>query len=99
MRKKGDLTAELVVGHMLDRVAQSKKKRIALYIHGGRVTMGQALKTAQSVGPLIYEDCEDGAYPIFICWETGDLSTYKDHLLYKLNGISYRHSFAGCLSL
>src|ERR1043166_7677882 len=99
MTKNGDHPPpDLIVRHILDRVAQSKKKRIALYIHGGRVTMGQALKTAQSVGPLIYEDCEEGAYPIFICWETGDLSTYKDHLLYKRSGISYRHTPAGRLS-
>jgi hypothetical protein len=83
---------------IFDRVIRSGKKRIALYIHGGRVTIGQAVDSACRVGPVIYNDPECSAYPIFICWESGDLSTYLDHLAFERNGVSYKHSSAATLS-
>ena len=77
---------------LFDCIIQSRRKRILLYIHGGRISLGSAVKTAKRLSPIIAQ--EKDAYPIFLCWDTEEFSSYFRHLAYERNGVSYRGSYA-----
>ena len=74
-------------------VQRSRREKIILYVHGGRISLASAVATAKRLGPIIW--CEDKhAYPIFFCWDTEEFSSYFRHLAYERNGVSYRGSYA-----
>ena len=62
-----------------ERKARRQPIRIKLFLHGGLVSMSQAMKEAESVLEQI--DVEGGGfYPIFVNWETGILKSYASYL-------------------
>jgi hypothetical protein len=77
---------------LFDCIKKSGRKRIILYVHGGRVSLRSAVKTAKRLSPIIAK--ERDAYPIFFCWDTEQFSSYFRHLAYERNGVSYRGSYA-----
>ena len=76
---------------LFDNLAQQPRKRIVLYIHGGRVTLEQAQKRAERLTCAI-QKTDRNAYPIFLNWEAGQGSSYFRHVAYERNGVSYRGS-------
>jgi len=87
---------------LFDCIKKSGRTRIILYVHGGRVSLGAAVKTAKRLSPIIANEENDkkkkDAYPIFFCWDTEQFSSYFRHLAYERNGVSYRGSYAATTS-
>ena len=77
---------------LFDCIKKSGRTRIILYVHGGRISLGSAVKTAKRLSPIIAK--EKDAYPIFFCWDTEQFNSYYRHLAYERNGVSYRGSYA-----
>ena len=67
---------------------QTGSRRIMLIVHGGLVSMEEAVANAQEV-LLKMEEAPpaEPAYPIFVNWETGIGKSYLDHLFYVRDGV------------
>lgn len=74
---------------MFQHIGGQPRKRLVLFIHGGLVTLSQANQNAINRGRDIWND-DRNAYPLFLNWEAGLISSYGRHLAYERNGISYR---------
>jgi hypothetical protein len=90
-----DSDGRLKCGTHLDelfaKIAKQNRKRIILYIHGGRISLEHARRKAVHTAQVI--QCDDPqAYPIFLNWEGGQGTSYLRHLAYERNGISYKDS-------
>lgn len=86
-------STEARLRQLFHNVENSGCRRIILYVHGGRVSLNEATSTARRLLPWIGKD-EKNAYPIFLCWDSEQLSSYFRHLAYERNGVSYRGSYA-----
>src|SRR6266853_819498 len=76
---------------LFDNIAQQPRKRIVLYVHGGRVTLQRARTTAERLTSAV-QNTDPNAYPIFLNWDAGQGSSYFRHVAYERNGVSYRGS-------
>ena len=73
--------------HVDDIVAEIERlgaRHIMLIIHGGLVSREVAAEEARKCLPNIAAECD--AYPIFVNWETGLVTSYKDHLFFVRQG-------------
>jgi len=74
---------------MFRHIEQKRRRRLVLFIHGGLTTLDAANQNAKIRGPEIAHD-DPNAYPLFLNWEAGIVTSYGRHLAYERNGISYR---------
>ena len=74
---------------MFRDIVQQRKHRLVLFIHGGLTTLEAANQSARIRGSEIAAD-DTNAYPLFLNWEAGLVSSYGRHLAYERNGTSYR---------
>lgn len=61
--------------------AGTNKRRIVLFVHGGMNSSHQSIQRAADYSSEILADATDGAYPIFINWDSSLTSSYLDHLI------------------
>jgi pimeloyl-ACP methyl ester carboxylesterase len=87
----GKLKSGTSVQHLFNKIARQPRKRIILYVHGGRVTLERARETTRCLTAAI-QDSDPDAYPIFLNWEAGQATSYFRHVAYERNGVSYRES-------
>lgn len=75
----GEYDFDRYLDGILESILESGKDTLLIYIHGGRNTLGGALKNSlrdlRALESTRY-------YPIFINWESGDGDAYWDHLLH-----------------
>jgi hypothetical protein len=92
VRRPGTPKRDERLDDLFNCINSSGRKRIILYVHGGRVSLASAVKRAKRLSPIIA--LENDAYPIFFCWDTEQFNSYFRHLAYERNGVSYRGSYA-----
>lgn len=83
-----------IQGHMEGKPGSIKTNRIVIYIHGG--LNGRSGIVSQAVSQTD-EFLKDGAYPIFIEWDSGLFPNYFDHLFFVRRGKRI-NAFWGVLS-
>ena len=87
----GELRRGTNLEQLFNKIANQSRRKIILYVHGGRVTIERARVTAHRLTAQIQKTDPD-AYPIFLNWEAGQGTSYFRHVAYERNGISYRES-------
>jgi hypothetical protein len=85
----GELLCRANPKELFRKIGEQRCKRIILYVHGGRVTLEIAREKAASLTEAIQRTDPD-AYPIFLNWEAGQLTSYFRQFAYERNGVSYR---------
>lgn len=70
----------------LPKVGARKKKRLLLFVHGGMNSAHQSIQRAADYSSEILKDATDGAYPIFINWDSSLTTSYIDHLFFLRQG-------------
>ncbi len=68
---------------IIDAVKASGKPRVVIFIHGG---LNNQPESIQRVLDLHRDILADGAYPIFVNWQSNLLSSYRDRLLFIRRG-------------
>lgn len=80
------------IENILSRFNSLRKERkdlsMIIFIHGGLNSFKNAVKRAKGTYKRVLSD---GQYPIFISWQAGPLTNYRDHLFTIRKG--ERHSF------
>jgi hypothetical protein len=72
-----------------DSTRRNGKHRILLRIHGGLNKINSSLDASLAMSKLMSEDRQSGYFPVFINWESGLLSSLKEHLLNTRRGEYY----------
>ena len=77
----------------LNRSREGADLVLTLFIHGGLNTFDAATERV-----TLFKDkmIKDGRYPLFVSWNSGPLTNYKDHLIRNRRGIS--SPFLGLIS-
>lgn len=81
-----ELTEEVYaqrVDSIVRNIEASGKQRVVIFIHGGLNTQPESVARAVELHRPILDD---GAYPIFINWQSNLYSSYRDHLLWLRRG-------------
>jgi len=76
---KQETVVELDHGH-------GEVQRVLLFIHGGLNGQKGTIDRAAHLYEKILTDEEDGAYPVFINWQSNLMSSYLSHLLFVRQG-------------
>ena len=71
---------EEYVARIVDGLKKSGRKHVLIFIPGGRNTLAGALDSSTDILKQIEKDTKDLVYTIFIDYESGDLSSYVEHL-------------------
>lgn len=71
------------VEDVMDGIRASGKDRVLLFVHGG---LNEQDTTIERARDLWAEIEADGAYPIFVNWQSNLVSSYRDHLLFVRRG-------------
>jgi hypothetical protein len=80
---------------MMDGVRNSGRTAILIRIHGGRTAINEALDASVWQLDSMMADTKSHYYPLFVNWESTDLSSYGEHVEYVRQGQRYDTFFQG----
>ena len=82
---------------LLEGVRASGRTHLLVRVHGGRTSLDDALTASLWARDSILRDTLTNFYPLFINWESTDLSSYGEHLFYIRQGQRYSRWYQGPL--
>jgi pimeloyl-ACP methyl ester carboxylesterase len=77
------------LGTIIDAIKKSGRHTVILRVHGGLNTLNSNLDATARMTAKILADPRSDAYPIFINWESGLISSYGEHLFRITQGQRY----------
>jgi hypothetical protein len=73
------------IERIVQGILRTNLRRIAIYVHGGLVSLDASIEEAEALVPAMLAD---GVYPVLVSWETGGSSAYGEHLISARGGRS-----------
>jgi hypothetical protein len=80
---------DVQIERIVQEILRTHLQRIAIYVHGGLVTLDSSIEEAEALVPAMLAD---GIYPVLVSWETGGPNAYKEHLVSPRGGRSSRRA-------
>jgi len=82
---------------LMQGVRASGRTDLLIRVHGGRTSLDGALDASLWTRDSILSDTLTNFYPLFINWESTDVSSYGEHLFYVRQGQRYTKWYRGPL--
>jgi len=82
---------------MMDSIRIGGRTDLLIRIHGGRTDVDGALDASLWQYDSIMHDTVTAYYPLFVNWESRDLKSYGEHLVYVRQGQRYKRFITGPL--